>query len=104
MPHNVYLYIFVMAGVTYLIRMLPLTLIRKEITNTYVKSFLFYVPYATLAAMTFPAILTSTQSTISAAIGFGVSLVMAFLEKSLLMVAASGCVAVFIIERLLVLT
>lgn len=101
MPHNIYLYIFVMAGVTYLIRMLPLTLIRKEITNTYVKSFLFYVPYATLAAMTFPTILTSTASPISAAIGFGVSLIMAFLEKSLLMVAASGCIAVFIIERII---
>lgn len=101
MQHNVYLYIFVMAGVTYLIRMLPLTLIRKEITNTYIKSFLFYVPYATLAAMTFPTILTSTESPISAGIGFGIALVMAFLEKSLLMVAASGCVAVFIVERIL---
>ena len=58
MKHNLYMYIFVMAAVTYLIRMLPLTLIRKEIKNTFIKSFLYYVPYVTLAVMTFPAILT----------------------------------------------
>ena len=56
MKHNLYMYIFVMAAVTYLIRMLPLTLIRKEIKNTFIKSFLYYVPYVTLAVMTFPAI------------------------------------------------
>lgn len=60
MNHNIYIYIFVMAAVTYLIRMLPLTLIRKEIKSTYIKSFLYYVPYVTLAAMTFPAILSAT--------------------------------------------
>ena len=58
MKHNLYMYIFVMAAVTYLIRMLPLTLIQKEIKNTFIKSFLYYVPYVTLAVMTFPAILT----------------------------------------------
>ena len=57
MKPNVYIYILVMAGVTYLIRMLPLALAKKEITNPFIKSFLFYVPYACLAAMTFPAIL-----------------------------------------------
>lgn len=60
MKPNVYIYILVMAGVTYLIRMLPLVLVKKEITSPYVKSFLYYVPYACLAAMTFPAILTAT--------------------------------------------
>ena len=59
MNHSVYVYILVMAGVTYLIRMLPLVLFKKEITSPFVKSFLFYVPYACLAAMTFPAILTA---------------------------------------------
>ena len=54
MNHNIYIYILVMAGVTYLIRLLPLTLIRKEIKSTYIKSFLYYVPYVTLAVMTFP--------------------------------------------------
>ena len=61
MNHNIYIYIFVMAAVTYLIRMLPLTLIRKEIKSTYIKSFLYYVPYVTLAAMTFPAILSCRE-------------------------------------------
>ena len=77
MSHNVYIYILVMAGVTYLIRMLPLTLSKKEITNPYIKSFLYYVPYACLAAMTFPAILTSTASMISGAVGFAAALFMA---------------------------
>lgn len=61
MKPNVYIYILVMAGVTYLIRVLPLVLVKKEITSPYVKSFLYYVPYACLAAMTFPAILTAKR-------------------------------------------
>ena len=60
MQHNIYIYILVMAAVTYLIRMLPLALSRKEITSPFIRSFLYYVPYACLAAMTFPAILTAT--------------------------------------------
>ena len=101
MSHNIYLYILVMAGVTYLIRMLPLALFRKEITSPFVKSFLFYVPYACLAAMTFPAILTATASVISAVIGFVVALIAAYKEKSLLTVALMACAAVFIAERIL---
>ena len=62
MSHNIYIYILVMAGVSYLIRMLPLTLIRKEIKNKTIRSFLYYVPYVTLAVMTFPAILSATGS------------------------------------------
>lgn len=100
MSHNVYLYILVMAGVTYLIRMLPLALAKKEITSPFVKSFLYYVPYACLAAMTFPAILSSTASVISAAVGFIVALIAAYREKSLLSVALLACAAVFIVERL----
>ena len=76
--HNIYIYILVMAGVTYLIRMLPLALSRKEITSPFIKSFLYYVPYACLAAMTFPAILFATDSMISAAVGFVVALIAAF--------------------------
>lgn len=101
MSHNVYIYIFVMAGVTYLIRMLPLALTKKEITNPFMKSFLYYVPYACLAAMTFPAILFSTASVISAVAGFAVALIAAYKEKSLLTVAILACGAVFIAERLL---
>ena len=82
-------YIAVMALVTYLIRLLPLTLIRRRITNKYIRSFLYYVPYATLSAMTFPAILSSTGSVLSASLGFAAALFLAFRGKSLL------CVAVF---------
>ena len=60
MNHNFYIYLLVMAGVTYLIRMLPLALVKKDITNPFFRSFLYYVPYACLAAMTFPAILGAT--------------------------------------------
>lgn len=99
--HNVYLYILVMAGTTYLIRMLPLVLARKQITSPFIKSFLYYVPYACLAAMTFPAILSSTASRISAFVGFICALVAAYFEKSLVIVAAFACVAVFITERIM---
>ncbi len=102
MKPDVYLYILVMAGVTYLIRVIPLALTKKEITNPFIKSFLFYVPYACLAAMTFPAILYATSSVISAAVGFAVALIAAYKEKSLLTVALLACAAVFIAERILV--
>lgn len=85
MNHNIYIYILVMAGVTYLIRMLPLALSRKEITSPFIKSFLYYVPYACLAAMTFPAILSATDSVISAAVGFVVALIAAYKEKAFLL-------------------
>ena len=98
----IYAYIFVMAGVTYLIRMLPLTLIQKKISNVYIRSFLYYVPYACLAAMTFPAILKATDSIISGAAGFLVALIAAYKEKSLITVALLACAAVFIVERVLV--
>ena len=98
---RVYLYILLMALVTYLIRALPLTLIRKEIKSQFIRSFLYYVPYATLAAMTFPAILKATDYTISSVIGFVVALVLAFNKKSLLTVAAASCGAAFIVELIL---
>ena len=101
MSHNIYVYILVMAGVTYLIRMLPLVLFHREITSPFVKSFLYYVPYACLAAMTFPAILFSTASVISAVVGFAVALIAAYKEKSLLTVALCACAAVFVAERIL---
>lgn len=101
MSHNTYLYILVMAGTTYLIRMIPLAFTKKEITSPFFKSFLYYVPYACLAAMTFPAILTSTSSIISAAVGFAAALFLAYREKSLLTVALFACGAVFVTERIL---
>lgn len=102
MRHNTYLYIAVMAGVTYLIRLLPLTLLRKEIKNTYIRSFLFYVPYVTLAVMTFPAILSATGSTWSALAGFMAAMFFAYRQKSLIQVAALACFSVFLVELFLV--
>ena len=101
MEPNVYLYIAVVAGVTYLIRVLPLTLIRREIKNTFLRSFLYYVPYVTLAAMTFPAILYATGNLLSGAVGLGVAVVLAFRGKGLVTVAAGSCAAVFLAERIL---
>lgn len=101
MKLDVYVYVLVMAAGTYLIRMLPLALAKREITSPFIKSFLYYVPYACLAAMTFPAILSATASVISAAVGFAVALIAAYKEKSLLTVALMACGAVFIVERIL---
>ena len=102
MSHNIYIYILVMAAVTYLIRMLPLALSRKEITSPFIRSFLYYVPYACLAAMTFPAILTATAGgIISGAAGLIVALIAAYREKSLLTVALFACAAVFVVERIM---
>lgn len=94
-----YLYVLVMAGVTYLIRVIPLVLITKEIKNKFIKSFLYYVPYAALASMTFPAILFSTSQIIAAVAGMIVAFIMAFKEKSLLFVAVAACATVFIVEQ-----
>ena len=94
MNHNIYIYIFVMAAVTYLIRMLPLTLIN----STYIKLFLYYVPYVTLAAMTFPAILSATANIWSALAGFIIAVFLAYRGKSLLKVSLFACLGVFIVE------
>ena len=95
------IYILVMAGVTYLIRMLPLTLVRGKIESPFVKSFIFYVPYAVLSAMTIPAIFYSTSSLASAIAGLVVAIVLAFIGKSLLTVALSACASVFIVELII---
>ena len=101
MEPNVYLYIAVVAGVTYLIRVLPLTLIRREINNTFLRSFLYYVPYVTLAAMTFPAILHATDSIWSGLAALVVGALVAWFSGNLFLVAASGCVIVFLVELIL---
>ena len=98
---NVYLYILVMAAVTYLIRVLPLTLIRREIKNTFLRSFLYYVPYVTLAVMTFPAILDATGSTVSAAAGLLAAALLAWYSASLFQVACAACAVVFVIELII---
>jgi branched-subunit amino acid transport protein len=94
-------YILVMAVVTYLIRLIPLAFIRKKITNTFVLSFLYYVPYAVLSAMTFPAILFGTGSVVSAIAGLAAGAFAAYFEKSLITVALSACGAALIVEILM---
>ncbi len=93
-----FLYLLVMAGITYLIRMMPIVLFRSKIKNTFVLSFLHYIPYAVLSVMTIPAIFYATDSIVSAAVGFAVAMVLSYLGKSLTAVAAFSCVAVLIIE------
>ena len=98
---NIYLYIFTMALTTYLIRVLPLTIFRKPIRSRFLKSFLHYVPYACLAAMTFPAILESTGSLVSGAAALVVAVALAYFGKSLLTVALCSSAAVLIVDFLL---
>lgn len=102
MEHNIYIYMLIMAGVTYLIRVLPLTLIRKEIKSTFIRSFLYYVPYVTLSVMTFPAIIEATENPIAAAIAFVTAILLAWFGRSLFQVSVIACVVVFITELFLV--
>ena len=95
---NNYLYIAVMAVVSYAIRVLPLTLIRKPIRNRFLQSFLYYVPYVTLAVMTFPAIIHATQTPISGAVALVVGAAAAWLGAGLFPVSVLCCVLVFVIE------
>lgn len=99
MKHSLYFYIIVMAVVTYLIRMLPLVLLKKEITSPFVRSFLYYVPFACLAAMTFPAIIYAPDLLAAGIAGFIVALILSYLEQSLSVVALAACAAVFVAER-----
>lgn len=92
-----------MAGVTYLIRALPFVIFRGKITNTFIKSFLFYVPYAVLGAMTFPAILFSTGNYLTAIAGLIVACILAFKEKSLLTVAVFACLTAYAINLITIL-
>ena len=96
MEHNIYIYMLIMAGVTYLIRVLPLTLIRKEIKSTFIRSFLYYVPYVTLSVMTFPAIIQATQNPIAAAIAFVAAILLAWFGRSLFQVSVIAWIVVFV--------
>lgn len=93
-----FIYLFIMAGITYLIRVLPFVIFKKKITSRFVRSFLYYVPYAVLSAMTFPDILYSTGNYVSAVAGLIVACILAFREKSLLTVAIFACVAALVIN------
>lgn len=101
MNNSFWVYLLAMAGVTYLIRMIPLVLIKKKIQNKFILSFLYYMPYAVLTVMTIPAIFYATSSVFSACIGFFAALVLAYFGKSLLKVAATSCAVVFVVEFLM---
>lgn len=98
---SVYLYILVMAAVTYLIRLLPLTLIRRPIQNRFLKSFLYYVPYACLMAMTFPAVFDAADHPAAAVAGVAVASALALRKKGLVTVAVAASVTVFMVSRVL---
>ena len=98
---SIYIYIFTMALTTYLVRMLPLTLFRKPIRSRFIRSFLHYVPYACLTAMTFPAILSSTENCVSGALALLVAVALSLKGKSLIVVALGSSAAVLLTEFLL---
>ena len=98
MPRNPWLFMLVMAGVTYLIRVLPLTLIRRDIKNVTIRSFLYYVPYVTLAVMTFPSIMSATQTPLSGLAALLVGIALAWRGASLFKVAVACCAVVYVLE------
>ena len=98
MQNNVYIYIAVMAIVTYLIRTLPLTLVRREIKNVYIRSFLYYVPYVTLAVMTFPSMMDATGSQLSGLAALAAGVFLAWRGASLFKVAVACCAVVYVLE------
>lgn len=102
MVHDIWVYLLVMSSVTLAIRILPLTLIRRQIRSRFVRSFLFYVPYITLAVMTFPDIVHATQTPLSGVLAMAAGALMAWLGASLFKVSACCCVVVFLAERFFV--
>lgn len=101
MNHDIYTYLLVMSAVTIAIRIVPLTLIRQQIKNRFLRSFLYYVPYVTLAVMTFPAITEATQTPVSGMLAFLTGLILAWYGASLFKVSAACCVIVFFSELIL---
>ena len=93
-----FIYLAILAGSTYLIRAIPFAAVKGKIENQFVKSFLYYIPYAVLTAMTLPAVLYATNSMISAFVGFVAAVIFALRGKSLTTVAIAACVAVYIVE------
>ncbi len=93
-----YIYILIMAGVSFLIRALPMTLFRKQIKSTFIQSFLYYVPYVTLSVMTFPAIVNATQSQISGTAALVIGILAAWFGADLFKTAVACCGIVFLLE------
>lgn len=96
-----WIYLAIMAGSTYLIRAVPFAMVKEKITNKYIQSFLYYIPYTVLAAMTFPAVLYATSSIWSALMGFLIAVFCAYRGCSLLRVAVTACITVFLAELLI---
>lgn len=101
MIKNFWIYLACATLITYLIRMLPLVLVKKKIKNKFLLSFLYYIPYAVLSVMTIPAIFYATSYKISAIVGFLIALILAYKEKSLVTVAFFSCLAVFLCETII---
>ena len=101
MEHEIYVYLLIMSAVTLAIRILPLTLIRRQIKNPFLRAFLYYVPYVTLAVMTFPAIVEATQSPLAGAAALIVCIAAAWSGQGLFTVAVAGCLTVLILELFL---
>lgn len=98
-----WIYLAIMAGSTYLIRAVPFALVQKKITNRFLRSFLYYIPYAVLTAMTFPAVLFAAGNVMAAAVGFLAAVLFALRGKSLTVVAVAACTAVFLTDWLCLL-
>ena len=99
-----FIYLLIMSGSTYLIRAVPFAAIRRKIKSPFINSFLYYIPYTVLAAMTFPSALYATGgNTVAAAIGLVTAILVSFKTKNLTVVAVTGCVAVFLAETLMCL-
>lgn len=98
-----WIYLLIMAGSTYLIRAIPFALVRKKIESPFIRSFLYYIPYAVLTAMTFPAVLYATGNMTAAAVGFGIALILALMKKGLTTVAMAASAAVFLTDWLMTL-
>ncbi len=96
-----FIYLLIMAGTTYLIRALPFAAVKKKIENRFIRSFLYYIPFAVLTAMTIPDIFTATASVISASVGLLVAIILALRGKSLTTVVVAACYAVNIAELFL---
>lgn len=99
--YGFWVYLVIIAGSTYLIRAIPFAAVQKKITNRFIRSFLYYIPYTVLSAMTFPAALYATGNIIAASAGLAVAIIFAIKGKSLTVVAALSCATVFICEQVI---
>ena len=96
-----FIYLLILAGSTYLIRALPFAAVRKKITNRFLRSFLYYIPYTVLAAMTFPAALYATGNIIAASAGLAIAVFFAIREKGLTLVAIASCITAFVVDLIM---